>query len=529
MASNAPQRRWQAACPNCGAPVEFASAASHSAVCSYCRATLLREGEALRKIGQSAELFEDYSPLQLGASGKVQGEPFTVLGRIQLRTEEASWNEWHILFDHGRSAWLSEDNGSFVIGFEAPLAEAPPVVGNLIVGVPVTVGGARWEVASTVDATVLAAEGELPRPPELLKSYPVVELRSAKGEVGSLEYSQPQAPVWTIGRSVRLADLALVGLREDSSKTLSGKSLACPGCGTSLTPKLDSTQSIVCPSCHAVTDISKGIGGDLAYYAQENGLEPLIPLGTAGKLALQGGTPQDWQVVGYMERCDLPQGDDEEQSFWREYLLFNRLEGFAFLVDTQEGWSVVRPLTGAPTADKAGAVTWQTKRFARRWQYTALNTYVLGEFYWRVKRGEKCLVTDFEYRAGSRTELLSREQTGKEVTWSHGRKLDADEVLKGFALPEAARNAFIRDAGVRASGDAHGLFAKIIVGVFVVIVLLVLVKACSSDDCQAYKNNYGENSTEYQSCKRNGGMRYNGSGSSGGSWGGFSSGGGGHK
>ena len=57
------QRRWQAACPNCGAPVEFASAASASAVCSFCRSTLLREGDALRKMGTSAELFEDYSPL----------------------------------------------------------------------------------------------------------------------------------------------------------------------------------------------------------------------------------------------------------------------------------------------------------------------------------------------------------------------------------------------------------------------------------------------------------------------------------
>ncbi|WP_269629856.1 DUF4178 domain-containing protein [Pelomonas sp. BJYL3] len=527
MASTSPQRRWQAACPNCGAPVEFASAASHSAVCSYCRATLLREGEALRKIGQSAELFEDYSPLQLGASGKYQGEPFTVLGRIQLRTEEASWNEWHILFGHGRSAWLSEDNGAFVIGFELPLAEAPPLAANVIVGSPLTLGGARWEVASKVNATVLACEGELPRPPELLKSYWVVELRSSKGEVGSLEFSQPQAPVWTVGRSVRLADLALSGLREDSSKTLSGKSLPCPGCGASLTPKLDSTQSIVCPQCHTVTDISKGVGGDLAHYAQDNGMEPLIPMGSSGKLALMGGTPQDWQVVGYMERCDLPQGGDEEQTFWREYLLFNRLEGFAFLVDTEEGWSVVRPLTGAPTADKGGAVSWQDKRFARRWQYTALITYVLGEFYWRVKRGEKCLVTDYEYRAGSRTELLSREQTGNEVTWSHGRKLDADEVLKGFALAPEKRAAFARDAGVRASGDAHGLFAKIILGAFVLLVLLLLFRACSSDDCQSYKETFGESSAEYQACKRSGGVRS--SGGSGGSWGGYSSGGGGHK
>ena len=68
-----PQRACRAACPNCGAPVEFRSAASASAVCSFCRSTLVRDGEALRRIGHSAELFDDHSPLQLGAAGPLPG------------------------------------------------------------------------------------------------------------------------------------------------------------------------------------------------------------------------------------------------------------------------------------------------------------------------------------------------------------------------------------------------------------------------------------------------------------------------
>ncbi len=32
-----------------------------------------------------------------------------------------------------------------------------------------------------------------------------------------------------------------------------------------------------------------------------------------------------WQIVGYQERCDVPDpGSDEETTFWREYLLFNK-------------------------------------------------------------------------------------------------------------------------------------------------------------------------------------------------------------
>ena len=35
--------------------------------CSFCRSTLVRDGDALRRVGVSAELIDDHSPLQLGA------------------------------------------------------------------------------------------------------------------------------------------------------------------------------------------------------------------------------------------------------------------------------------------------------------------------------------------------------------------------------------------------------------------------------------------------------------------------------
>ena len=149
-----PQRAYRTACPNCGAAVEFRSAASALAVCSYCRSTLLREGEALRRIGQSAELFEDHSPLQLGARGRFQSAAFTLVGRLQLRYAGGSWNEWHALFDGldgepGKSGWLSEDNGAYVFGFEAPPPEPLPPIASLRTGAQQLLGGQAWSVAST--------------------------------------------------------------------------------------------------------------------------------------------------------------------------------------------------------------------------------------------------------------------------------------------------------------------------------------------------------------------------------------------
>ena len=103
--------------------------ASASAVCSFCRSTLVREGDALRRIGESAELFDDHTPLQLGAAGSHQGLAFTLVGRLQYGTADGTWNEWHALFDGGKSAWLSEDNGAYVFSFEVPLPAMPPAAG----------------------------------------------------------------------------------------------------------------------------------------------------------------------------------------------------------------------------------------------------------------------------------------------------------------------------------------------------------------------------------------------------------------
>ena len=92
MASNQEQRSYSAPCPGCGAPVNFASAQASIAVCPYCRSTVAREGEVLKRIGTMAEVFEDYSPLQLGATGMAPAGPdgrrhaFTLIGRLQMRS-----------------------------------------------------------------------------------------------------------------------------------------------------------------------------------------------------------------------------------------------------------------------------------------------------------------------------------------------------------------------------------------------------------------------------------------------------------
>lgn len=526
----APQRAWRAACPGCGAPVDFRSLAAPFAVCAFCRSVVVRDGEALRRIGESAELFDDHSPLRIGAAGRYQGTPFTLAGRLQFGYADGTWNEWHALFEAGdgalRSGWLSDDNGRYVVAFDTPLRDAVPPPERLQPGAPLGVDGERWIVASVVEATLAAAEGELPTQPPLGRSFVVADLRSPNADdVGTLDYADPARPGWSRGRAVALADLGLAGLGEAVEKTLSGRGFACPNCGASLTVSLETTQSIVCAQCKSVIDVSQGVGGDLAHYAQAGGSEPQIPLGSVGTFAFDGA-PLPWQVVGYVERREVPQDDEDEQTFWREYLLYRRGTGFAFLVDADDGWSWAVPATGAP--DGSGdTVRFRSATYRKKYDYTGEITYVVGEFYWRLQRGERTTNSDYEGTGGDAARRLNRERTTgagiEEVVWSAGATLPSETVRSAFRLPPEQARALARDAAPTAFSGASTI-VKIVIVVVLVVFILAFVRCSggpSAADCREARQLYGEASREYQNClasrRRTGG-----------SYGGFSTGGG-HK
>ena len=61
------------ACPNCGAPVLFRSAALPSRVCDYCQTIVVRRGSAVEAVGKAAALPFDVSPVQVGTTGRFEG------------------------------------------------------------------------------------------------------------------------------------------------------------------------------------------------------------------------------------------------------------------------------------------------------------------------------------------------------------------------------------------------------------------------------------------------------------------------
>ena len=512
MATDLPQRAYRAPCPGCGAPVLFRSAQSTFAVCGYCQSTVVRSGEVLSRIGRMAELFEDFSPLQLMASGVLPGVGtpggdgrFTLVGRLQYRSDSGPWTEWHAVFDaDGASGLLGEDNGAFVFSRAAAGAgRALPAAEYLRIGSTTAIEGKSFTVTANRPVTLVSAQGELPRLPELGRPFAAVELRAADGAVLTIEYDRTP-PTVSRGHAVRLEALQMTGLKGESATDEHGRRFDCPNCGAPVTVKLQSTRSVTCASCGSIIDLSAGIGAELRHAEQDEPVQPSIALGRVGRM--QGVS---WQVVGFQHRigrvagaADDDDDDDGDESFgFSEYLLFNEQRGFSFLVDAEEGWSLLRPATGAPRMRRSNdrVASYLGTSYRLKYSYDAETSYVAGEFYWPVQRGQRSFNRDFT----NGPSLLTSERTRNELVWSVGGMVAAKAVAEAFGL-DPERAAFAKK-DVLPFSAAPQLGCGMLVAILLLLIVIALLLSMCSDG-------------------RPGGYLR----SSGGSYGGYTSGGG-HK
>ena len=421
-----------ARCPSCGAPVEFRSVASVLAVCDYCQSTLLRHGDEVENLGKMAELIEDKSPLQRGAEGRWRGLHFALVGRIQLRYEQGLWNEWHLLFDDGKSGWLSEAGGEYVLSFPQAMVDALPAFADLKVGQRYVLAGRAFTVTNILQAGCVAGEGELPFKVGGGYAAPVVDLRDAKGGFATLDYSEDvERPLVFIGESVKFKSLDWANLREGMpipEITAKAKAFNCPRCGSPLAIKHENIASLGCPSCGSVIDTAndklKVIGR-----AQAALEKPRLPLGSTG--TLRG---EKIEVIGYMERAMTADGIVYS---WAEYVCLGKDNALVWLTEYDGHWNIARVLDRSVRA--AGDVRLDGQVFKHFQGYRAHVKFVIGEFPWRVRIDETAMVDD--YVAPPR--MLSRECTDNEETWTSAE----------YALPEEIAAAFSLDAALpRPSG-----------------------------------------------------------------------------
>src|SRR5947208_8371032 len=204
------------------------------------------------------------------------------------------------------------------------------------------------------------------------------------------------------------------------------KALNCPKCGAAIVLRpFGQAETVVCASCHCILDAKDPNLAILQQFEiKTSNVRPLIPLGTRGKLR---GT--DDEVIWFQRRSTQVDGITY---CWHEYVLFNPYKGIRYLSEYNGHWNDIRickmlPMSEGTSANYLGEIY---KHFQT---CDASTDFVLGEFPWQVRVGEKAAVTDYVHPP----RVLSSEKLDKEVTWSIGEYMYGREVWEAFRLPGA--------------------------------------------------------------------------------------------
>jgi hypothetical protein len=210
-------------------------------------------------------------------------------------------------------------------------------------------------------------------------------------------------------------------------------SLSCSQCGAAIELRtLDQAQSVVCSSCGSILDARDPNLALIQGFQAKQKFEPQIPLGTRG--TLKG---EKWEAVGYQVRSITVDGTSY---YWDEYLLFNPYKGFRYLTQYDGHWNDVQVVKAAPEESRSGGrpvVTLYGETFKHFQTAAATTEFVLGEFPWQVRVGDRAETRDFV----APPRMLSEERTAEETTWSLGTYLTGDQVWAAFNLPGTAPNA----------------------------------------------------------------------------------------
>lgn len=220
------------------------------------------------------------------------------------------------------------------------------------------------------------------------------------------------------------------------------RALTCPACGGQIEIKAAGyTVAVACQHCGSALDVSRP-EVELITRHSEAAAAMTLPLGTRGTLS-----GVEWEVIGFLERSD---GEAE----WNEYLLFNPYAGYRWLVESEDGWQLGTPLTDRPTVLSESQVRWKNVQYSCDYEPATTETRkVVGEFYWRVQRGDTVQATTWS----SYGSTLSSEWAGDEESWTHLVAVNGRDMATAFNVtPKDGGAPAARFGGPIDSSYPHG-------------------------------------------------------------------------
>lgn len=423
-------------CPSCAAPIEFKAGSTIVVVCPFCRSAIARTDRALEDLGKVAEIADSQSPLKLGLKGTYKDTRFELTGRAQLKHELGGyWDEWYATFSNGWVGWLAEAQGRFYMTFYQPMPAGAvlPTFNDLQLGQIIT------EIPNPTPlmlqekgyGTSVAADGEIPYKLSPGEKFAYADLAGKNNAFATIDYSID--PPWVfVGSNVTLEEIGLGDAKPVTreARRVSTAGMGCPNCGGPLSLVApDKAERVTCPNCNSLLDVNQG---NLSFFKALD--PPPNQPDFALAIGAEGVFPGDvkFKIIGAVVRSVTIEGI---QYFWHEYLLYDPMVGFRWLVHSDNHWNFVEPVNPADVGQDNVFVTGSTvdyngKKYKIFQDARAVVEYVKGEFYWRVEQGEAVRAVDYV----AAPHMLSMEASSDEMNWSLGTYMTNDEIEKIFGV-----------------------------------------------------------------------------------------------
>lgn len=455
-------------CPSCGAANLVTNPGILMKVCDYCKTAIYWDKDSALRAGRKSMDLPRSSRFRVGATGKVRGTAFTVLGRLAYAHESGTWNEWFIELGNGEIKWLSEDEGELFL--EEPLILSAPVppFQELQPGTRVFLNDKIGVVEELGTARCLGGEGQIPFVVEIGETYAYADGSGVEGDFSfGLEYdTRTGQPTAFIGRILSVKDSGARPEDKEAPSAKTAQAIRCPSCGKPYEgPRLETTEMVVCAACGAGLELDEA---ETRVIGKNTGNRP--------RFTFRIGTPITLENVRYevMGRLFYEELDDGPYSY-AEYVLYSPGAGYLWLSEEKGHFTVSRPTHVSFSAPPVPVPKMKVKVGTELFQFyeggEVTLRWVDGALPWTATVGEKT-----RYKHCIRPpDYVDQEITGTEVELFRGRHVGRREmetaIPKGLELP--APHGIHSCQPYERPGWMTGLSP--IAGIFLVVNVMLLV------------------------------------------------------
>lgn len=414
-------------CPACSQTLVFRSKETRLKVCTCLRVANRLESDDL--VPKSAFTIGDHNDLiQPGTTGAYKDKTFEVIGRFRLWLSESVYNYWTILLADGTPAMLAEGYGMYAIlqtmrpettitAFDLSRLEPADTV-SITNEVP-------WYLQRRDKAWKYELEGEVWMP-ECTDQFELFDFY-ARGNrhVEAIQYLQDYIAYYNVD-FVEYADL---NLQNVNTTTPEPKQVLCTKCNTTIEVKtFPYAQSCSCTGC-GTRFVFKDAGTGFKSYKKDSENDNALAIQLGSKGTVKG---IDYEVIGYA----LKEEDNAESARWKEYVLYSRSEGYAFLSEYAGSWLYARERGNSPVIgnNSPDSIYYKGAEYDLYNRYSIRIIDTAGEFPYDIFDDERKIVSA-EFIAPPIMWIYEKSRE-EGINWFVGEHLDRKELEKQF--PDAA-------------------------------------------------------------------------------------------